>query len=78
MSKIDIDQIDVKYIDTSKVRRTISNMNFSTDLVYQAHSQSNPGYIPYVPKRVLEEAIKECEELEKKLQAWADDMESNR
>ncbi len=61
-------KVDIKYIDTSKVRRTISNLNFGEDLIYQAHSQSNPGFIPYVPKRVLDSVIKENLEMKKRIE----------
>ena len=58
---------DIKWINTNKVRKTLCNISFSEDLVYPAHTKKNPGFTPYVPKRVLDEALAEIKDLETKL-----------
>lgn len=58
---------DIKYINKSKVRKTLSNVSFQEDLVYQAHSLSQPGFIPYVPKHYFDSLLEENEKLKKLL-----------
>ena len=63
-----MNKIDIKYINTSKVRRTVSPINFGEDLVYQAHSQKIHGYIPYVPKQRYDALLDECISLKKQIE----------
>lgn len=59
---------DIKWINQNKVRKTISNISFAEDLVYSAHSQESPGFVPYVPKRVLDSVIEENLDMKKRIE----------
>jgi len=47
-------KVDIKYINRSKPRKTMSSSNFKPDTVYPAHSLDQPNFVPYVPKRIFD------------------------
>lgn len=48
---------DVKYINKTKPRKTLNNINFKQDTVYPAHSLETPGFSPYVHKSAYDAAL---------------------
>lgn len=51
-------KLDIKYIDLNKVRRTVSNVSFNEELVYQAYSADMQNRKPYISKSHYDLAVK--------------------
>lgn len=45
------------YINKRQPRKTMSNTQFVEDLIYQAHTLDEQGFVPYVPRSRFEKAI---------------------
>lgn len=49
--------MDIKYINTSKPRKTVSPISFKKDTVLPAHTLKTDGFVPYIPKRIFDELV---------------------
>lgn len=47
----------IKWINTNKVRKTLSINGFKEDIICPAHSLENPGFTPYVNKSAYDNAV---------------------
>lgn len=55
-------KIDIKYINRSKPRKTMSNITFKEDVIHPAHSIPHDKYIPYVPKKIFDGLVQAIED----------------
>lgn len=49
------------WVDNKRVRKTLSNTSFKEVTIYQAHSESSPGLIPYVGKNYHDKIVQALE-----------------
>lgn len=56
--------IEIRYINPNKKRKTLSNITFKEDVIYQAHTLEQPGFLAYYPKSYVDKLKKRIAELE--------------
>lgn len=52
----------IKWLDTSKPRKTLDNMTFMDDIIHPAHSLERIGFVPYVSRKWVIKVLKEWQE----------------
>ena len=60
--KQNINKPSIKWVDTSKPRKTLDNMTFKDDIIHPAHSLERVGFAPYVNRRWVIKILKEWQE----------------
>lgn len=45
------------YLNKSKPRKTLSNINFTEDIIHPAHSLETHGFSPYVERKAFDELV---------------------
>lgn len=53
----------IRWINPNKKRKTLSNVGFKEDIIYQAHTLEQPGFLAYYPKSYVDKLQTEIKRL---------------